>query len=125
MIMLFAALGGCQPNAEEALLEEAHEAVRDRLRDPESAVFYDDGANVFVDRGLICSGEVNARNGFGGMTGKQSYYYQRGKGAAVEDEGLEAWLDYSRLCVEALGEETGEIWRKLGKEPPPVEGLAK
>lgn len=58
----------------------AKEAIRSALRDPDSAVF---GDNVFYanDRKLngyyvpVVCGSVNARNGFGGMTGQKKFVF--------------------------------------------------
>ena len=94
-----AACGG----PERDLLEEAHGAVRDRLRDPESALFNDRITAVYLESGLVCSGEVNSRNGFGGMTGGQPYYYSRELGAALKEDGLERWGEILDQCITAQG----------------------
>lgn len=63
----------------------AKELVKQRLRDPSSAEFTD----IVVHEGgpttstIVC-GRVNARNGFGGMTGAQRFVV--GGTTALEDE---------------------------------------
>ena len=99
-MMATTALSGCG-GAEHTLLEEAQDAVRERLRDPASAVFNDQITAVYLERGLVCSGSVNSRNGFGGMTGDQSYYYSRSEGALLEEDGVEHWGELLNLCIEA------------------------
>jgi hypothetical protein len=56
---------------DDRLISEAKASVRAVLRDPSSADF----GNVFVSEkeGLVTCGYVNARNGFGGMSGKQGF----------------------------------------------------
>ena len=57
---------GC---GQQAKVDEVKEAVRDRLKDPNSAQF----SNVKVVEGLVC-GEVNAKNSFGGYAGRQRFW---------------------------------------------------
>lgn len=62
-------------------IEEAHAAVKEELRDPESAVFRNThGTSVSEDGPLmgVC-GEVNAKNGYGGFTGFAPFAYSQGK----------------------------------------------
>lgn len=49
--------------------EQATEAVRLALRDPDSAVFTE---IAVLDDGRVC-GNVNSRNGFGGMSGPEPF----------------------------------------------------
>lgn len=65
---------------EMSMVGDARVAVRNELRDPSSAEF--SGGRVFYPDGYdgspaVC-GMVNARNGFGGMTGKQLYIVHNG-----------------------------------------------
>ena len=55
-------------------------AVREILRDPDSAVF--DNMHPHIDG--VC-GEVNAKNGFGGYTGKTAFVYVNVMHEAVID----------------------------------------
>ena len=74
---------GDHPTPEEALLLEAQEAVRAELKDPDSAKFgkLDAAVIVLPAIGAVCFGTVNAKNAFGGYTGPQKFFYQRGRGA--------------------------------------------
>ncbi|QIK95910.1 hypothetical protein G7076_05000 [Sphingomonas sp. HDW15A] len=78
----------------------AEEKLKEALKDPESA----DLRNVRVPGGAsYACGEVNSRNGFGGMTGYKRFIAGAGSGmpTAIEGENIEvsefqyAWL---RLC---------------------------
>lgn len=73
----------------------AEYAVKDRLRDPESADF----GPMTVRNGVVC-GTVNSRNGFGGMSGEQRFISRAGAITVFADdvkgEGFnETW---SSLC---------------------------
>ncbi|WP_298469254.1 hypothetical protein [uncultured Erythrobacter sp.] len=68
---------------DEHLISEAKDDVRAVLRDPSSADF----GNVFVSDkdGLVTCGFVNARNGFGGMSGQQPFIAFSNRIAAPSD----------------------------------------
>lgn len=66
--------GAMTAEKEYTYKETAMQVISERLRDPESAVF----SNMTVypeteDRATIICGNVNSRNGFGGMTGPQRF----------------------------------------------------
>lgn len=70
-LALTACDGGNSPAVRDALLiVKAQDAVRTRLRDPSSATF--SGEHVGRDGVFVC-GTVNARNGFGGMSGGERF----------------------------------------------------
>lgn len=79
----------------------AKEAVRQQLRDPESARF----SGVYVHRGpsgaAVC-GRVNAKNGFGGYTG-DSDFFVIGSAAVLEtDENRRQFTGlYKAACTDA------------------------
>lgn len=68
--VLAAALTGCGDDAPDADLANVscESIVKDRLRDPESAVFSDQSATGSGNE-WTSTGIVRARNGFGGMVG--------------------------------------------------------
>jgi type I site-specific restriction-modification system R (restriction) subunit len=70
---------------------EAKAQVRRVLRDPNSADF----ANVFVSEknGLVTCGFVNARNGFGGMSGQQAFIAFSNRIAMPTDADFKAKWD--------------------------------
>ncbi len=79
----------------------AKELVKQRLRDPGSAEFTD--IQVFAGSGrrpMVC-GRVNARNGFGGMTGAQRFIV--GGIVVLETEVGEGGMDelWSKSCFGA------------------------
>jgi hypothetical protein len=65
LVFLTLIVAGCEPER----IRLAKDAVRDVLREPDTAQF----RNV-VDHGHVVCGEVNAKNGFGGFTGFQDFY---------------------------------------------------
>lgn len=66
---------------EESQVEEAEAAVRDALKDPESAMFRDlHGISVAEDGPVMAvCGEVNAKNSYGGYIGYNRFAYTTGK----------------------------------------------
>jgi len=71
-------LSACDRKA--ARFEEAHEAVRKHLSDPDSAKF--DGDIAGIDEKWVC-GFVNSKNRMGGYDGRALYVFERGTGAAI------------------------------------------
>lgn len=62
------------------------EAVKDVLKDPESAQFRNEHVRIDYRGALpILCGEVNARNSMGGYTGFQRFTVQRGGQPVFED----------------------------------------
>lgn len=73
LFMLIGKLPSPPPSAAEKQADAiyaAHDAVRGRLKDPDSAKF----SAEFVTGSTVC-GYVNARNGFGGYNGPEPYIY--------------------------------------------------
>lgn len=75
----------------------AQDAVRQRLRDPDSAEF----SEIHVSRraGVVAvCGYVNSRNGFGGMGGRQRFI--SGGATGLEEDFAEGEMDasWARLC---------------------------
>lgn len=89
--------------AEQALLLEAQDAVRAVLKDPDSAKF-DDAitTTVMPSIGAVCFGSVNSKNGFGGYTGAQHYFYRRGGPAVLQEQGMAAWGPINDACIAEL-----------------------
>ncbi len=110
------------PTLKEKLIQEAHAAVREQLTDPDSASFKDDMAFAAPGAGIVCGGVVNSRNGFGGYTGYQKYWFSRRHGAALEEAGSTAWQELSDACIEAMKPETVRLERD--SEPTPLESLS-
>jgi len=57
------------------ILDDARAAIQATLRDPSSALFYDELVFGKGKSRTVC-GNVNARNGFGGYTGKSAFIYR-------------------------------------------------
>ena len=80
--------------------EAAKEVVRERLRDPDSAVF--SGLEVLPgdeQTATIICGRVNSRNGFGGMTGPQRFI--AGGTVMLEEDFTPAQIEtaWTRFCM--------------------------
>ena len=76
--MIAFVLGGCDTRT-----EDAKEAVRRQLIDPDSAKFQD--VRVVETSGAVC-GFVNAKNRVGGYDGMAPFFYQAGRGAVLVRE---------------------------------------
>jgi hypothetical protein len=72
-LLLLVSQGAAQTAQELAWIEKGKDAVRAKLKDPESAQF----RNVFFHRGAdnipMACGEVNGKNSFGGYEGFQRF----------------------------------------------------
>lgn len=95
-------LSGCGDPPPDPLIQRAEDAVRAQLKDPDSSEF----RNVSrCGTGQAATGDVNAKNGFGGYVGYVHFYYADGDAGLVDDgslPGTEAWLHnaqkWSRLA---------------------------
>lgn len=121
------AVTGCSPG--NGLKQEAETAARRELRDPDSAQFryqYED-MEVFPDAGVLC-GELNARNGYGGLTGFKGYAYVRGQGVAFEASDAtptadaERYVSFLGACTRLLQQRTGEMTQGGNASAPPANG---
>jgi hypothetical protein len=76
---------------------DAIRAVREILKDPNSAMF----GTMFSRNGLVC-GYVNAKNGFGAYTGKREFMYRKGR--AVLNDGRATFLKvWNSKCASGGG----------------------
>ena len=71
LLLALCLLAGCDALDEQ--IGKAKEAVKNHLRDPESAQFRD-VKHCSGDQNVI-TGEVNSRNGFGGYVGFEPFFY--------------------------------------------------
>ena len=62
-------LGSCG----DLLFHDTKQAVRDTLKDPDSALFED--LKACSNDNTVVSGKVNAKNSYGGYTGYKLFYY--------------------------------------------------
>jgi len=86
-----------EPPSDTRRIMDAEDAIKAKLRDPSSARF--DGQQVSRRSGnpVVC-GYVNAKNGFGGMSGR-TRFIAGGAIAMTEDEDREAFpLVWDRTC---------------------------
>lgn len=83
LIVIVASLGGCGQRS------GAEEAVRNALKDPDSARFGEFYHNSQTNKGCL---SVNAKNSLGGFTGYQQAHLEKSQGGwAVSDISDEAW----------------------------------
>lgn len=61
--------------ADDALFAEAKEAVARSFKDPYSAVFEGLYLSKAADGSAVVCGTVNAKNSYGGFTGRKRFYY--------------------------------------------------
>lgn len=76
---------------------DARVAVRDKLRDPDSAQF---GTIVVRDKpefGVVVCGMVNTKNGFGGYSGEQPFIFANGSAEVLAADAVSVAL-FERLC---------------------------
>ncbi|RYG98651.1 MAG: hypothetical protein EON58_06475 [Alphaproteobacteria bacterium] len=69
----------------ESIVSEAQARVRQVLREPGSAIF---GPTYFSQKGNVVCGVVNARNGFGGMSGNQRFIVFQNRVVMASDSDL-------------------------------------
>lgn len=77
----------------------AHKAVEQKLRDPSSAEYRNEKLGSYQGVSVIC-GEVNAKNGFGGMTGFERYVSNGG--------------DATVLASQMDASEFSNVWSQMG-----------
>jgi hypothetical protein len=81
------------------LMRNAETAMRDRLKDPESARFHDLVVARFSGAPVVC-GHVNAKNSFGGYSGKKAFVYVSGAPIGEDDLAADAFnQQWNRLCT--------------------------
>ena len=84
------------------LIRKGIAAVRYGLKDPKAARF----RNVRVGEDSSVKGEVNAKNSYGGYTGFEKFYFQKGtvvlEGSFIKN--YEDWVDAVRNADKALAE---------------------
>ncbi|GGZ94146.1 hypothetical protein [Novosphingobium arvoryzae] len=105
----------CSPSPKEKLLDEAQNAVRQQMRDPETVQFRESVlTTIYPDQGLVCMAEFNAKNGYGGYVGYETYSYSRQDGLAIT--GSESnFQTVMNACLEAMKSETEKINKSLEK----------
>lgn len=72
MVIMIAASGASAATNEVSWMARGQDAVKLKLRDPDSAQFRNVKMGGRADLPLVC-GEVNSKNGFGGYTGFQRF----------------------------------------------------
>jgi len=102
MLLVVCFSSSCTPEnvrREQELRAAAETAVRNKLRDPQSAVFSD--VEVRLENGSVC-GKVNGKNGFGGYAGAEFFAFYQGMAAVGSDD--DQLLPLMRKCTEAAEE---------------------
>lgn len=89
---------GSKPNA-FALISAGEEEVKKLLRDPDSAIFRNQGVNNPEGDVWVTCGEVNSRNGFGGMSGWSGYISNGVNITAIEEQVSDFHVAWNKLCA--------------------------
>lgn len=86
MALLLGACNGQPTNGQQeaAWALSAQDAVRAHLRDGQSAEFRGTFIEHWGGAPVLC-GEVNAKNGFGGLAGFQRFYFRDGAPVGMEE----------------------------------------
>jgi hypothetical protein len=92
-----------------ALVARAQDAIREALKDPQSAQFKDVYVRELKTSRVVC-GSVNAKNSYGGYVGFRPFFVMEPRGSAPVD----MTPDQRRSLEEALMR--GGVDRKLAKE---------
>ena len=104
MLLIASTLGACRKSDKESasewdprIIKAGQDYVRHRLRDPESAVFTNMKVNNREVIPVVC-GEVNARNGFGGMAGRERFIVGEKVGLESDFSPSEFETYWAREC---------------------------
>lgn len=86
-LLLSASCGSPESNEpnEAGMIVIARKAVEAKLRDPESAQYRNEHLGSFKGVPVIC-GEVNAKNGFGGMSGYERFISNGGEATVLTSD---------------------------------------
>ena len=103
---------------QRALIDEARAAVQSSLRDPSSAQFFDE--EIYGTRTAIRTvcGNVNARNGFGGDTGKSIFIYEQRTKLAKIASNLDEATSITQSCRLAKMNELKTELARMCKQVP-------
>jgi hypothetical protein len=85
------------------------------MRDPETVQFRESAlTTIYPDQGLVCMGEFNAMNGYGGDVGYETYSYSRQDGLSItgSEPNFQTVVD---ACLEAIKSETEKLNKTLQK----------
>jgi hypothetical protein len=101
-----------KPSPDQILIEKAKDAIRERLKDPESAQF----RNIRVGKEDFkpVRGEVNAKNSYGGYIGYQKFYVDFGRdGVVLENECLDLESEAIKLLRLNQSPRDGALYIRL------------
>lgn len=90
-VALAFAVGSCDQNvddkpSDQAMIMVARDAVKARLRDPSSAEFKNERIGHHEGKAVVVCGEVNSKNGFGGMGGFERFMSNGDEVTRLESE---------------------------------------
>ena len=99
-MLLLAACSGGEPGEPSEIMKMvvAKDAVKARLRDPDSAEFENLRMGSYQGHELVC-GKVNSKNGFGGMVGFQRFVTNGGEATVLEESMSE--VEFAKTWAEA------------------------
>lgn len=108
VLLAVVALWSCQkqPSPEELAFNEAQASVRSTLKDPGSAEFSD---MYLCGNSKVVTGEVNAKNSFGGYNGKARFAYADGQAHLEGESGTDGYIRATARCTEEVRKAPAKI----------------
>lgn len=104
LVLIGLSLSGCSDQA----VVQGQDAIRATLKDPTSAQF--EGVKR-CGQSTIISGNVNAKNTFGGYVGKEVFVARGTEGAIMgADDGREIFIKLMRECTKATMAENKRVY---------------
>lgn len=109
---------GAWPQADRSVIEEARAAIQRTLRDPSSAQFFDEVViGSEVAKKTVC-GNLNAKNGFGGYTGRALFIYeQQTKSTTIANNSVDADEIMHACRIAKMGELKAKLAEMCGRNP--------
>lgn len=91
-------------NISQSLINKTHATIREMMKDPESTKFRRTVTYRSVEGDHIICGEHDAKNGFGGYTGYEKYYFRYRNGLNVIKHVDSSSRDYQQLAETACSQ---------------------
>ena len=88
--------------AEQAFTVRVQDVVKRELKDPESARF--EAVSYFPAEDVAC-GSVNAKNSYGGYTGKEDFVYSHGRAELISGDAAR-YIRLSQECRQSMKQDT-------------------
>jgi hypothetical protein len=106
-----------KPSTDQVLIEKAKDAIRDKLKDPESAQFRN--VQIGKEKWKPVRGEVNAKNSYGGYIGYDKFYVDLKSNKVVFEE---ATIRSINEAEEALKKGEENVLSRTDQDDTPKDG---